>query len=177
MTNKQIACLFVVVLILGMLYAVVWAKGLSDKRQIEADDAQRQETDAQSQLDRERLQLAELRRQSADDIQFLETWQPFFETIDTAQSAEVNYTMLVKESSLVNLSQRFEQSGTKNPSVATVLRAYLTFEDDYVRLMNWMGDLETKLPTVRISNVHLTKGTRASDIRMELTLEHPLLKK
>jgi len=86
--------------------------------------------------------------------------------------------MRVKEANLVNLAQRFELGTVKNnPSIPTAMRTYLTFEDDYPRLMNWLGDLEVKMPTLRISSVRLSKGTRPIDLRAEIILEHPLLKK
>ena len=85
--------------------------------------------------------------------------------------------MRIKEANLVNLAQRFEQSPLKgNASIPSTMRAYLTFEDDYARLMNWLGDLEVKMPTVRTSSARLSKGTRANDLRIELVLEQPLLK-
>ena len=131
-----------------------------------------------SQLDRERAQLATLRRQSASLIEFLKTWQPYFESVDTPQSSEVNFTMRVKDANLVNLSQRFEQVKVPgNASIPGALRAFLIFEDDYARLLNWTGELEARMPTVRISSIRLAKGTRANDVRMELILDQPLLKK
>ena len=64
-----------------------------------------------------------------------------------------------------------------NDSIPKTMRAYLTFEDDYARLLNWLGDLEVKMPTVRTSSARLSKGTRANDLRMEIVLEQPLLSK
>ena len=64
-----------------------------------------------------------------------------------------------------------------NASVPTALRAILIFEDDYVRLLNWLGQIEATMPTVRISSAHLTKGTRANDLRMEVAIDQPLIKK
>jgi len=63
-----------------------------------------------------------------------------------------------------------------NESIPKTMKAYLTFEDDYARLLNWLGDLEVKMPTLRTSSVRLAKGTRANDLRMEVVLEQPLLK-
>ena len=111
-------------------------------------------------------------------MDFLKIWQPYFQTIDTPQSAEINFTMRVKSSNLVNLSQRFDLVSMKgNTSVPTAMRAMLTFEDDYVRLLNWLGQIEATMPTVRVSSIHLTKGSRANDLRMEVSVDQPLIKK
>jgi hypothetical protein len=178
MNSKHIACALVAILIALLVQFTLWFQNSRSKMQREAAAAQQAEVTAAAVLARERIQLGELRRQSAGLIDFLNTWQPYFQSLDNPQSAEVNYSMRVKEANLVNLAQRFEQVSLKgNSSFPTAMRAYLTFEDDYARLLNWLGDLETKMPTARISSIRLSKGTRANDLRMELMLEHPLLRK
>lgn len=178
MNNKHIACGIVALFIVVLVQLTLWVQGSRTKVQTEANAAQQAEADANAQLNQERNQLGELRRQSTDLIEFLRIWQPYFTTIDNAQSAEVNLSMRIKEANLVNLAQRFEQTPEKgNASIPNSMRALLTFEDDYARLMNWLGDLEVKMPTVRTSSVRLSKGTRANDLRMEIVLEQPLLNK
>lgn len=178
MNNKHIACGIVTLFIVILVQITFWVQGHRTKVQNEAGAAQQAETNANAQLNQERAQLGELRRQSTDLIEFLRIWQPYFTTIDNPQSAEVNLSMRIKEANLVNLAQRFEQAPVKgNASIPNTMRAFLTFEDDYARLMNWLGELEVKMPTVRTSTVRLAKGTRANDLRMEVVLEQPLLKK
>ena len=177
MNNKHIACGIVALFIVALVQFTIWVQGHRTKVQNEADAEQQVEATANTQLNRERTQLSELRRQSTDLIEFLRIWQPYFTTNDNPQSAEVNLSMRIKEASLVNLAQRFEIAPVKgNASIPNTMRAFLTFEDDYARLMNWLGDLEVKMPTVRTSSVRLAKGTRANDLRMEIVLEQPLLK-
>ena len=177
MNNKHVACGIVALFIVVLVQLTLWVQGNRTKVQNEASAAQQEESDANAQLNQERAQLGELKRQSTNLIEFLRIWQPYFTTIDNPQSAEVNLSLRIKEANLVNLAQRFEQSPVKgNASIPNAMRAYLTFEDDYARLMNWMGDLEVKMPTVRTSSARLSKGTRANDLRMEIVLEQPLLK-
>jgi hypothetical protein len=177
MNHKHISCGIIAILILVLVQLTLWVQNHRTKAQKEAADAQMEEETAGSQLTREHSQLADLRRQSANLIEFLKIWQPYFTTVNTTQSAEINMQMKVKDSNLVNLSQRFEPSAVKNnTSIPTALRALLTFEDDYAKLLNWLGTLEATMPTIRTSSVHLSKGTRANDLRMEVILEQPLLK-
>lgn len=177
MNNKHIACGVVAIFIVVLVELTLWVQGHRTTVQNEASAAQQAEADVNAQLTRERSQLGVLRRESSDLIEFLKIWQPYFTTIDTPQSAEINLSMRIKEANLVNLAQRFEQAPVKgNASIPNTMRAFLTFEDDYARLVNWLGDLEVKMPTVRTSSVHLSKGTRANDLRMEVVLEQPLLK-
>lgn len=177
MNNKHIACGVVALFIVVLVQLTLWVQGNRTKVQNQAAAAQQAENDATTALNQERAQLGNLRRQSSDLIEFLRIWQPYFTTIDNPQSAEVNLAMRVKEANLVNLAQRFELTPVKgNASIPNAMRAFLTFEDDYARLMNWLGELEVKMPTVRTSSVRLSKGTRANDLRMEVVLEQPLLK-
>lgn len=177
MNHKHISCGIIALLILAMVQLTLWVQNNRTKVQREAADAQLQEDTANAQLSRERSQLADLRRQSADLIEFLKIWQPYFITVDTAQSAEVNMQMRVKDANLVNLSQRFESAAVKgNDSIPSSLRSLLTFEDEYSKLLNWLGNIEVSMPTVRTSSVHLSAGTRPTELRMEVILEQPLLK-
>ncbi|MBE2205754.1 MAG: hypothetical protein IAE94_15590 [Chthoniobacterales bacterium] len=178
MNNKHVSCAIVAVFILVLVQVTLWVQGNRTKVQNQARAAQEAETAAMTALNLERTQLGTLRKQSADLIEFLRIWQPYFSGIDNPQSAEVNLSMLIKEANLVNLAQRFDPVPVKgNASIPTAQRAFLTFEDDYSRLMNWLGDLEVKMPTIRTSSVRLSKGTRANDLRMEVVLDQPLLRK
>jgi hypothetical protein len=178
MNHKHISCGIIALLILALVQLTLWVQNHRTNVQREASAAQIEEETANSQLSRERAQLSELRRQSADLIEFLKIWQPYFTTIDNPQSAEINMQMRVKEANLVNLSQRFDSAPVKNnASIPSALRSLLTFEDDYTKLLGWLGNLEKSMPTIRTSSIHLSKGTRSNDLRMEVILEQPMLKK
>ena len=178
MNSKHLACGIVALFIVLLVQATMWVQKASAAMQKEAANAQSSEKTASEALGQGRVQLADLRRQSANLITFLKTWQPYFQTLDNPQSAEINFTMKVKESNLVNLSQRFEPVDVKgNASVPKAMRAILIFEDDYVRLLHWLGQIEASMPTVRVSSTHFTKGTRANDLRMEVAIDQPLIKK
>lgn len=59
----------------------------------------------------------------------------------------------------------------------TLTRATLLFDDNYTKLMNWFGTMEKSKPTMRVGKLDLAKGSRGGDLRMELTLEVPLLRR
>jgi type II secretory pathway component PulM len=178
MSSKHIACGIVALLIAGLIQLTLYVQGNRTKVQLEAKAAQELEASSASQLARERSTLADLKRQSADLIDFLKIWQPQFELINTAQSAEVNFSMQIRDSGLVNLAQSFKPEAVKgNSSIPSALSAQITFEDDYVQLLNWLGKLEVSLPTMRVTDVHITKGTRPTDARMEVNIQQPLMAK
>ncbi|MFN9958280.1 MAG: hypothetical protein ACK55I_34695, partial [bacterium] len=57
-----------------------------------------------------------------------------------------------------------------------LMRATLLFDDNYTKLLNWIGNMEKIKPTMRIGRLALSKGSRGDDLRMELVLEVPLRK-
>jgi len=178
MNSKHISCAIVAVFIAILIQVTLSLKNNRLKAQQEARAAEQQESDALDHVTKERLQLSDLKRQSADLIEFLRIWQPQFDLINTAQSAEVNFSMLVRNSGLVNLAQSFRTEAVKgNPSILSELHAQLVFEDDYIQLLNWLGKVENKLPTMRVRDVHISKGSRPGDIRLETSLEQPLIAK
>ena len=109
----------------------------------------------------------------------MEKWEPFFAVIEEQQAAETGISMKVREAEMLNLSQRYQQiphkiSNKLNKSLPILMRATLVFDDDYVKLLNWIGTMEKIRPTMRIGRLALAKGSRGEDLRMDLVLEVPL---
>ena len=178
MNPKHISCAIVAFFIAVLIQVTLYVQTNRTKVQREAATAEQQENDAIMQVSRERLQFSELKRQSTDIIEFLRVWQPEFDLVGTTQSAEVSFDMKVRESGLLNLTKSFQAAPLKdNPSIPSVLRARLVFEDDFIKLLNWLGKTESTLPTVRVSEIHIKKGSRPTDIWMEISLEQPLIAK
>ena len=77
----------------------------------------------------------------------------------------------------MSLNQKYSVEALKNNLFAdSIVKAELTFEDNYAKILNWLAQLETQLPTLRTKSVTITPGTNPADIRMELVLEQPLIK-
>lgn len=153
-------------------------QGIANKRQQEANSETQLANAAQAQIIRDTAQLNEFKNTSTQLVEYLKKWQPYFNELDSAQRAELNLSLKIKEDNLVGLSQRYEIVTLKgNASIPRALRAYLTFEDDYVRLLNWFGRIEQQLPTMRINSIQISKGTAANDLRMTLVLDQPLILK
>jgi hypothetical protein len=81
------------------------------------------------------------------------------------------------------MAQRFEvvpnKSGTSvpnasNATIPQIVRAHLTIEDDFIKTINWLGDLESKLPSARITSLALARGQSGNDLRMDLVVDVPL---
>ncbi len=182
MNPKQIGC---ILLLVGILASV--QLGLNMRRKAQAIDAQAdkasvEETGLRTQLDVEVATLQDLTRQSDELIAFVQKWEPFFAVIEEQQAAETGISMKVREANMLNLSQRYQQiphkiNNKENTSLPILVRSALVFDDDYSKLLNWLGMMEKIKPTMRIGRLALSKGSRGDDLRMEVTLEIPLRNK
>ena len=176
MNKKHIACAIVFIVIILMVQASLSMNKRMVKMQSDAAKAEQTANNSSSQLTQERRQLEDLRQNSKALIDYLTLWQPYFSAIDSPQNAELKISLKIKEDNLVTLSQRYELAPQKNNrSLPFLMRAQVTFEDNYSRLLNWIGRLERELPTMRISSVRVAKGTGPNDLKVDMTLEQPIL--
>ena len=177
MNRKHLATLVVGLLAFLCLQIILAVQGNRDRMVRKADEKQAEEANARTVLDLERQQLLSLETGATDLMAFLDAWEPYFKKFSTPQSIEVELSMRVREANLVSLAQRFEQVGLKdNSALPRSVRAVATFEDKYSTLLNWIGNLEKEIPTLRIVSLRLTRATRPGDLRVELVLDQPLIR-
>jgi len=176
MSKKHVGVVVVVVLILILVQGTLWMNGRVTSLRKEANTASDAASTASTNLNLERAQLIDLTTNSSDLVNFLHEWEPFLATINTPEAAELNISLSIKEDSLITLSQRYEvvpQRG--NATIPRLVRAYITFEDEFAKVFNWLGKLEARLPAARVNNLRFAKGTGGNDVRMEIVIEQPIL--
>lgn len=179
MNPKQIG---IVAVLAGILLAVQLGMSFQNKARtidVEVEKARAEEKALKTQLGAEKELLADLQRQSAGLLDFVAQWKPYFALMSEQQSAETGISMIVREEAMLTLSQRYEQaphkiSNKEIESLPVLVRASLVFDDNYSKLLNWIGHMEKIKPTMRIGRLALAKGSRGEDLRMDVTLEVPL---
>ncbi len=179
MNPKQLGMVIVVVGILLLVQLGQSFQGKAKALNAEADEAGKEEAALLTQLQAEKDVYDDLQRQSKELLEFVEKWEPFFAIIEEQQAAETGISMKVREASMLNLSQRYQQiphkiNNVENKSLPILMRATLVFDDSYAKLLNWVGMMEKIRPTMRIGRLSLSKGSRGEDLRMDVTLEVPL---
>ncbi len=147
----------------------------------EEENTRAEQKALETQLGVEKELLADLQRQSAELLKFVAQWKPYFALMSEQQSAETAISMVVREQAMNTLSQRYEHvphtiGNSDIDALPALVRATLVFDDNYIKLLNWIGMVEKIKPTMRIGRLALSKGSRADDLRMELVLEVPLRK-
>ena len=175
MNQKQIAAILLALVALGFVYLTNLVKNQLDLRVKESQQAQAAANAAMNMVTQERKQINELKTNTSDLISFLESWEPYFASLNSPQGAELAISMRLKEENLVTLAQRYERAGLKSGgAIPSVMRANIIVEDNYARTLNWIGRMERDIPTLRVSNLRITKGDMPGDIRAETVMEIPL---
>lgn len=182
MNAKQLAALLLVLAIVLLVQTALSLRNQASSSAAQADAASVELTKLQTQLKAEERVLGDNQRNSKDLLGYIALWEPFFELIDRQQAVESFLSLKVREFDILNISQRYEQvphtiNNKANDSLPVLVRASLVFDDNYAKLINWMGMMESIRPTMRVARVALSRGSRERDVRMDLVLEIPLWKK
>lgn len=176
MNAKHLASLVVVILTVIFVQVVLQVRKNLTAMQAEVQKARGAAEGIELQLRTEKSVLAQLEKNSSALIAYLKEWEPQLKGIETPEAGELNVASRVKKSGIMSLAQRFEAVSTKTPNIPRLLRANLTVEDDYVRTMNWLGDMEEAFPASRISSLKIERGQSGNDIRADVVLDLPLLR-
>ncbi len=177
MNNKHLAAILVGFLAVMMAQGVVQARKSLAKINSDLQTAQQTALGMEQGLKTERSNLSQMEKSSESMMNFLNSWTAALTLIESQESGELNVTSRIKQSGLITLSQRFEIVTNKNDTVPRLIRAHVVFEGDYVKSLNWLGRVEEELPASRVTNLRIVRGETGNDIRMNLVLDLPLLKK
>ncbi len=82
---------------------------------------------------------------------------------------------LYEEPNLVERQYRLQATDFADmPPNGRTVRASLVLEDQYARTINWLGEIERRLPLARLANCRLTGGNNNTQVHAEISLEVPL---
>ena len=124
----------------------------------------------------EQRKMVILKRNTIDSREYLNQWEPYIRQAKNAQFGEALINLRIKQGGIITLSQVYKTvDHVKGGTIPETLNAKLVFEDDYVKTLNWLAGLEGSLPAVRVSNCKLSKGQSGNDIKMELSLDIPII--
>ncbi|MGA1670439.1 MAG: hypothetical protein ACO39F_06080, partial [Candidatus Nanopelagicaceae bacterium] len=115
------------------------------------------EANAEAVVEEKKL-LTDWQSQSADLREFVKDWEPYFAILEDQQAVETGMSMKVREEEMFNLSQSYQSvphriNNKDNEWLPTLVRASLVFDDDYAKLLNWIGQMERSRPTMRIGRI------------------------
>lgn len=176
MNNKHLACTVLGMVIAAMAYGTMM---FHNKLKVAKDD----EAAAQGAYDSavfarsaQQRSLVILEKNTKGSREYLSLWEPHLKQTRNAQFGEALINLRIKQGDIITLSQSFETvKFNKGGTIPTTLQARLVFEDDYVKTLNWLANLEGTMPATRVSSLRLAKGQSGNDIKMETTIDIPIL--
>ena len=176
MNGKKIACIVLMMIIGAVTYAAQIVHQKADAKRKEAEDALTETSTAQDALNMADVETEKLRAETDDLRRFMQAWTPYAQRMQTQSEVEEVVLASLRNANMLILSQKFEMkaSGT-TPVLPKSVRASLVLEDQYARTLNWLGELERRLPLARITSCRLSGGDNSAQVHAEVTMEVPLL--
>lgn len=175
MNNKHIACTILGLCIAVMLWFTLQSHGKMTVMSAESSQAETEAMDADSRRQMKDAELARLRRDNAPLLNYLAAWKPYFDQTNTVNNAEAKLIGRAKDDGMVIITQALSENTVKDAKlISKTVKQNVTFEDDYIQCLQWIGNLEEAMPTARISGCNIAKGQSDNNIRMELVIEVPV---
>lgn len=176
MQEKQIACLILVLLMAGFIFGTQKSHTRMVKEQKAAMEATQMAIAAEGSAAKAKRDLDQLKKSTESLREFAQAWRPYVEVVNSSQATEQKVIDLIKDAGVFALSQRFELLEQKKEQlIQKRLRAHITIEDHYAKVLNWMSNVESSIPVCRVTSCRLTRGESGNDIRLELVLDFPVI--
>ena len=175
MNNKHIACTILGLCIAAMLWFTLQSHGKMTSMSAESSQAETAAMNADSKRQMKDAELVRLRRDNAPLLNYLAAWKPYFDQTSTDSLAETKLINRAKADGLVIITQALSSNAIKDAKLINkTVKQNVTFEDDYSKCLQWLGNLEEGMPTARVSGCEITKGQSDNNIKMELVIEVPV---
>ena len=176
MNGKKIACIVLLIMVGAMVYFAQITHGNASAKRAEAESAETAAIGAEGERDTANLQLIKIKAETNELSRFLQTWSPHADRIQTQSEVEDAVTASLRNSNTIVISQKFEIRDNRGSLVTPkIVRAALVLEDDYAKTLNWVGELERRLPLSRVTNYRITGGENGHQVHAEITMEVPII--
>jgi hypothetical protein len=176
MNGKKIACVLLMMIVAGLAYG---AQILQKRTKAMIEEAENAETDAKNsemQCKLTETEITNLKFKTQDLRQFLKDWEPTIRRIQSTQEAEQALMSLVRNSDILLISQKPDvRENRESKIVPKSLQYTLVVQDDYTKTLNWLGELERKLPLMRISSCRFKQGETGRQVNLELRVDIPIV--
>ena len=177
MNDKKMACFMLSAVIAVFLWIGKSTWGNLATAKTKAEEAKSLAETTKSQRVRADNTFKDLEKRSLNDLAYYNLWKPLFKTEKNAEVQVEALRKLIGGDGLQGFSENFSSVGVESSDgvINKVARADLIFADDYVKLFNWLGKVEGAIQTSRINSCSIRKANGDAEIRMEVSIDIPLL--
>jgi hypothetical protein len=176
MNPKQIACIILLMVIGAMTYTAQIIHHTVATTRTAAEDAETAAITAENERSTAEIETTVFKTQTEEVRRFLRSWLPAIDHMQTQQEAEQTIELSLRERG-INLvrSRKTEAKQTAgNKLIPKTVVTTLTIEEEFAKVLNWLGDIERRLPTARMKVVQITGGSTSAQLKMEVSFETPI---
>ncbi len=176
MNPKQIACLVLMLIIGAMVYAAQIVHNKVSTMRSAAEDASSATVAAEGERSTAEILTAVLKTDTEELRRFLRAWLPSIDKIQTEQEAVQALELSLREGgiNLIRARKSELKASTTNKLIPKAVLTTLTIEDEFAKVLNWLGDIERRLPLARMKVVQVTGGSTGRHLKLDVTFETPI---
>lgn len=177
MNPKQLACLILLMFIGVVTYFGQIIHKKVGAMRLSAEQAQSDAVAAESSRQTSEILTARAKAETEDIRRFLQAWVPYIDKAQTEQEIESAIELSLREKGITLVRSRKTEvkSARDNKIIPRTVLTTLVVEDEYAKVMNWMGDLEKRLPLARVKACQITGGAGPRLVQLDISLETPLI--
>ncbi len=177
MNPKQLACVVLLMFVGAMTYFAQIAHQKVVVMKKSAASAEQDAIAAEGSRQTAEIATARIKAETEDLRRFLKTWVPYVDKSQTEQEVEsaIEFSLRDRGITLVRSRKTEVKNSRDNVTIPKTVLATIVIEDEYAKVLNWMGDVEKRLPLARITACRITGGSTARQLRLDISLEAPLI--
>ncbi|MDZ4404818.1 hypothetical protein [Prosthecobacter sp.] len=176
MNPKQLACVFLLLIIGAMTYTAQIIHNTVGTTRAAAEEAENAAVTAETERSTAEIETAMFKTDTEDVRRFLRSWLPAIDRVQTQQEAEQTIELSLRERGINLVRERKTElkMAAGNKLIPKSVLTTLTIEEEYAKVLNWLGDIERRLPTARMKVVQITGGSTGRQLKMEVSFETPI---
>ena len=175
MNPKQIACLILMIFIGVLVYVAQIVHNKVSAMRSSAEAAVSATTSAETERSTAEIKAAMVKAETEEIRGFLKAWEPALTKAQTQTEVERTSEISLRDAGSPLVTNRrhelrtFATKGLPKSVVTTI-----TMQDEYAKVLNWLGDIERRLPLTRMKIVRVSGGSTVRQLKLEASFETPL---
>jgi hypothetical protein len=170
--------MLLVIVVIGCLQLTMMMHKRMSAAQSAQEEAEAALKTAQETRNLHTYALATKQLDSAPHRAYLDRWLPTLEETNEETKARAFVTRVLKQNGegLATFSSRSKVEPQKDSAfIPNKFTSTLSVEGDYALVAGLVGAIERQLPASRLSMVGISKGQRSNDVKLNLTVEIPMI--
>lgn len=176
MNPKQLACFILLVFIGVVVYIAQIVHQKVTVMRMDAASAESAAGAAEMERATAEIKTISLKTETEEIRRFLRAWLPAVEKIQTQQEVDQTIELSLREGGISLVRQRRTEAKTSNSNklIPKSVVTTLTIEEEYAKVLNWLGDIERRLPLARMKVIQITGGSTARQLKLDVSFETPI---